>query len=210
MTWLRLDGGFATHPKVKRVGPIGLYVHVRALCYVATHQTDGFLPAECLEELTTGLGEISLRDGPRDTVNRRSSWVSAASKDWPIKLSMAGLWEPVEGGYRIHDYLAWNPTKQYLDDLHHTRAEAGRKGGLAKALAIARHVPAVCQPSKPSKRLARNVTVRNEDQKLLSGSGSNDDHSPAEPEPEPASKVINFKAEVAAIIAHLADTKGAT
>lgn len=43
------------------------------------------------------------------------------------------MWEEVEGGYQIHDYLDYNPSRREVLQLRKNRAKAGQSGGLAKA-----------------------------------------------------------------------------
>jgi hypothetical protein len=91
MSWVQLDDGFGDHPKVLKVGTTALAVHVWALCYCARHLTEGFVSLEVL----TGCPWVS----------KRSALTRALGR-----LEGAGLWEREDGGFRIHDYLKYNPT----------------------------------------------------------------------------------------------------
>ena len=51
MTWVRLDDGFAQHPKLLSVGALGVAMQVAALCYCNRYLTDGFVPAAAVENL---------------------------------------------------------------------------------------------------------------------------------------------------------------
>jgi hypothetical protein len=189
MDWVRLDAGFTTHPKLAKVGPVGGWVYVEGMCYAGQHRTNGFIPAAAIPRLLSCLvGVAVVEDSRRSGKLRRTK--PAELIDWPGRLVAAGLWEVVEGGYQIHNYLHRNPTREFLEHLEETRRDAGRKGGLAKALASAT-AKAWQNPSKP---LARNVTVRNEEKPLFF-SGSNDDQSQAESSPEPASSGENLTPE---------------
>lgn len=97
MAWARLDDGFPEHPKVLAVGPFGLTVFVRALCYSARNLTDGFIPNAATASFTVDFARTSR---------------AAHAVDWPSRLVAAGLWDEAPGGYRIHDYLAYNPSKE--------------------------------------------------------------------------------------------------
>lgn len=97
MTWARLDDGFPEHPKVLSVGPFGLTVFVRALCYSARNLTDGFIPNAAIVSFTVDFARTSR---------------AAHAVDWPARLVAAGLWDEATGGYRIHDYLSYNPSKE--------------------------------------------------------------------------------------------------
>lgn len=104
MSWVKLDDRFPEHPKVLSAGPVGLAVHVRALCYAARNLTDGFIPTGVVPSLTADLGRVSR---------------AAAASDWPAILVSTGLWDAAPGGYQIHDYLEFNPSRE--------KVEAGRR-----------------------------------------------------------------------------------
>lgn len=88
MTWVRLDDGFADHPKIEAAGPSAAWLHVAALCYCSRHLTDGRMPAAKARRL------VDARN-PQQLIDR---------------LLEVGLWETTEGGdYMIHDYLAYQP-----------------------------------------------------------------------------------------------------
>lgn len=105
MPWVRIDDQFADHPKIIDVGTIGLAVQVRALCYCARYLTDGFLK-ESVGNLLTNPLDLPPQDPLSDLDPR------------PLieKMVASGLWEKVKGGYMVHDYLKYNPSrKQVLD-----------------------------------------------------------------------------------------------
>jgi hypothetical protein len=87
MTWLRLDDGFPDHPKVGGLSDKAFRLHVSALCYSARHLTDGFIPA----------------DRPPLLVHR----LKPAVID---ELVRRGAWEPAVDGWRLHDFLDFNPS----------------------------------------------------------------------------------------------------
>lgn len=92
--WIKVDDGFISHPKVlaaaERLGSYGLGRAIsgwlKGISYAGRHQTDGFIPARIVAQL----------DDP-------------AAKVVAKVLVEVGLWETVEGGYRIHDYHDYNP-----------------------------------------------------------------------------------------------------
>jgi len=88
MTWIRVDDHFADHPKVMALGKdrlsgLGLW-HVAA-SYTARHLTDGFVPRSAL-----------ILQGP------------AALTE---KMVGVGLFVLCDGGYRLHDWLDYNPPR---------------------------------------------------------------------------------------------------
>lgn len=89
MTWIRVDDHFADHPKVlalghQRLAGLGLW-HVAA-SYSARFLTDGYVPAPHVE--------------------------THASKRLIAKMVGVGLFSQVEGGYLLHDWLDYNPSRK--------------------------------------------------------------------------------------------------
>lgn len=115
MTWVRLDEHFARHPKVVAAGPVGMAMQVAALCYCNEYLTDGLVP----HAIVPGLLTI---DKPGAIVE---------------KLVEVGLWEKAEGGWRVHDFHDYQPTKVEVLALREARSAAGAKGGKAKAKGVA-------------------------------------------------------------------------
>lgn len=120
MAWVKIDDSFADHPKVASAGPLGMALQVAALCYCNRYLTDGFVPMAVAPRLVYFEG---LAD-PFDVINR---------------LIDAGLWVQVEGGYQIHDYLEYQPSKSEVKETREKRRAAGAKGGQAKGKQRAKH-----------------------------------------------------------------------
>jgi len=89
MTWTKLDDHFPDHPKILAAGPTAELLHIHALIYCNKHLTDGFLPSDAVKRLI----HVNAR-GPAE------------------RLVDLGLWEKVVGGYQIHDFLEWNPSRE--------------------------------------------------------------------------------------------------
>lgn len=91
MSWLRVDAGFWKHPKVQDVelAPIGL--HVPALSYCADNLTDGLVPEGWVRR--QAFGDLALAQALVD----------------------AGLWESDPHGFRVHDYLDYNPSRAAVE-----------------------------------------------------------------------------------------------
>jgi hypothetical protein len=89
MTWVRIHDGALSHPKLIQIfepkDPFDLWVW--GLSYVQTHLTDGFIPRQALPRPA------------RSAITRL------------VELS---LWEPTENGFRVHDYLQWNDSKELV------------------------------------------------------------------------------------------------
>lgn len=114
MTWVRIDDGFARHPKVVAAGPLAMAMQVAALCYCNRELTDGFVPRAVARtlldfEVEDGEGRIWMM---ARTCGMQGDDVSAG---WVIDtLVEAGMWREVPGGYVLHDYHEYQPTKEQV------------------------------------------------------------------------------------------------
>ena len=105
MTWIRLDDGFPDHPKIATVGPLAGWFHVCGLCYAGRYLTDGFIPENAVFRLADFRG-IGISHGMVGHDVEAGELIDA--------LLDAGLWQRVEGGYMIHDYLEYNPSAEQV------------------------------------------------------------------------------------------------
>ena len=88
MSWIKLDDQFADHPKVVAAGPLAAWLYVCGLTYCGRYLTDGWIP----EGQVRKLADI-------DDATAQAQ-----------RLVDVGLWERVDDGYLVHDYLEYNPT----------------------------------------------------------------------------------------------------
>ena len=103
MTWSRFDDAFPQHPKIVGLSDQAFRLHVSAICYANRNLTDGRVPMDALVVLLPGR--------PRPVLKRRA-----------MELVDAGVWTKTsESAYSIHDFLAYNPTREQVladrDDL---------------------------------------------------------------------------------------------
>lgn len=111
MPWIRLDDQFPDHPKVVEAGPLASWLYVCGIGYCNRLLTDGFIPS----------GQV-----------RKLADVDNAG-DLAQRLVAVGLWDETEGGYLVHDYLDYQPSREKALELREKRAEAGSRGGKQKA-----------------------------------------------------------------------------
>ena len=135
MTWVRLDDTFPEHPKMEAVGPLGIALHVAALCYCARHLTDGHLPATKVPRLL---------DLP--------TWRKVVTS-----LVEAGAWREVDGGYQLHDYLDFQPSRAEVEaerakarDRMRRRRSGGSSGEQRENFGSSSPSPARPGPSRPT------------------------------------------------------------
>jgi hypothetical protein len=101
MPWFRLDDSFDTHPKVIAAGNEAVGLFVRCGTYCARHLTDGFIPED-----------VALLYGAPELVET---------------LVRTKLWRRTRGGYRMRDYLAYNPSAQTVDKERAQKAERQKR-----------------------------------------------------------------------------------
>lgn len=113
MPWFRLDDSFHSHPKVIAAGNEAVGLYVRCGTYCAQHLTDGFIPEQ-----------VALLYGSPELVET---------------LVRTKLWRRVRGGWRMPDYLAYNPSARTVDNERAKKAERQKRWREAKSR---RHVDA--------------------------------------------------------------------
>lgn len=101
MTWIKLETAFPRHPKVVGLSDKAFRTYIEGLCYCADLLTDGYIP--------TGI------------FNRPAAIT---------QLVDANLWIPAPDGhgYLVHDYLAYNRSRNDVERQRKAQAEGGRKG----------------------------------------------------------------------------------
>jgi hypothetical protein len=120
MTWVKLDDQFPDHPKIATAGPLAMAWHVAALCYCSRHLTDGFVPTRVARSLIdlTGCAEIT------DTGNAYELKAATLIE----RLCASGAWHKEPDGYRLHDFLEYNPARSaVLAEREQAKARRGKR-----------------------------------------------------------------------------------
>ena len=107
MAWFRLDDNGYDHTKVLNAGDRAYGVWCRAGQYCSNKKTDGFVS---------------------EAASRR---LCGDKRVW-AKLVEVGLLDTADGGYTIHDFLVYNPSREELDAKAKAKSEAGKSGVSAK------------------------------------------------------------------------------
>lgn len=101
MTWVKLDDRFFDNPKIAAISDAGQLAVLKAFTYCARELTDGFIPLKKAKEYAS----------PK-----------------VVKELVPGLWEPCAGGFRVHDFLQYNPTRaQVLAEREAARRRMSRR-----------------------------------------------------------------------------------
>jgi hypothetical protein len=92
MTWARFDDGFPGHRKVRRLTDGAYRLHTTAICHCAHDLTDGRVTPEDVEDMP------SIRQAEKRIT----------------ELIFRDLWSVIPGGWMIHDYLDYNPSREQV------------------------------------------------------------------------------------------------
>ena len=131
---MKLDDQFPEHPKVVSAGPLAELVQVRALCYCNRNLTDGFVPLPTFRAMTADLEPFAQRD------------------DLAAALVRAGMWEAREGGFLVHDFLDYQPSKRHVKIEKKRREHAAMAGGRKRAESANRSVSGTFRTSDSTSR----------------------------------------------------------
>ncbi len=107
MTWFRVDDKSAFHSKVIACGDASWGLLCRAGAWSSGQGTDGFIPSHMAKLLC------------------------ATEARWKALVS-AGLVSSENDGYRIHDFLQWNPSAAEVNAKLESRRELGRTGASSR------------------------------------------------------------------------------
>jgi hypothetical protein len=147
MTWVRIDDRFNEHPKLARVGPLGQALWLVGLAYSNRNLTDGFIPWSIAAtlmnwEFLDAQGPTRIYVGMRAPLgpSEVEGWFvdeeGAVTSGYVIRLLVeAGVWDKCDGGYLIHDFEDYQPTKAQVLAERARKVAAGTAGGVATAAA---------------------------------------------------------------------------
>lgn len=138
MAWVKIDDQFADHPKTVEAGPLAMAMQIAALCWANRKLTDGYIPSRAAASFLPTVGFDPETGEP-------TTW-----RDVVDTLVRVGMWEPVEGGYLIHDYLDYQPSRARVKDIKTKRKEAGSKGGQATAQQSAKQIAEQPESKEPA------------------------------------------------------------
>ncbi len=94
MAWIRLDDDYINHPKFTVLSHLAFRLWHEGMSYCRKAMTDGVISAAALR---------SFRYGQKPAVKELTT---------PLHEGTSPLWELHDAGYRVHDYLDWNPSHE--------------------------------------------------------------------------------------------------
>lgn len=116
--YFKLDLYFFEHPKVVDLSHPATVLYIASIAYCNRRQTDGHIAQPVLRRMIE-LDDYG--DGP-------------SHHQLAEELVKAGLWEPAEGGWQVHDFLDHNESSEERED---RRAEEAARKRAARAAAAA-------------------------------------------------------------------------
>lgn len=130
--WVKIDDHVDQNTKIAQVGPLGFALWTAGLAYCNRTLTDGFIPWTVARSLLAW----EFLAPPDENGKRRIYKMAAASghvgldvsSEFVIDLLLyAGLWEVVDGGYEVHDYKDFQPTRAQVEADRESGAERMRR-----------------------------------------------------------------------------------
>lgn len=107
MSWIRLDDDYIYHPKFAVLSHAAFRLWHEGMAYCRKMLTDGLIPRAAMKTF------------------RYAARPAVAELTTPIGDGLAPLWEPHDVGFKVHDYLVWNRSReQELKDREDAKGRA--------------------------------------------------------------------------------------
>lgn len=107
MSWFKLDDGWASHPKVQAASKDARLAWIAIGLHCARHATDGFVTRKEAELCANSIGTR-----PKLALD---------------SLETVGLLDPVDGGYQIHNWSRYQPSRADVVAAREARRAAARE-----------------------------------------------------------------------------------
>ena len=112
MAWVKVDDQIDQHPKVVQAGPLALALYVAGLAYCNRSLTDGFIPSSVARRLVDWQAtDKAGNEWALAYVDQQGGTATVNSVSVINSLVEFGLWDRASGGYRVHDYEHYQPTR---------------------------------------------------------------------------------------------------
>ena len=115
MVWAKIDDAILDNPKIARVGVYGFALHVAAVTWCCRNLTDGFIPSARVTALLTLEKVMFDVANPLALVGEPESMAGdtgLSALTIAEALVDAGLWDRAPGGFQLHDFLEYNPSRE--------------------------------------------------------------------------------------------------
>lgn len=124
MSWGKIDDGFHRHPKVRRCSLEARGLWATAFSWTADMELDGFIPSDMVPKLAE-----------RDDVAALVAELLRVAPPYAV-----GLWEAIDGGYLMHDYLEINPSARQLAKTRKTTRKRVSRHRIRNAVTTLEHL----------------------------------------------------------------------
>ena len=148
MTWSRFDDAAPKHPKARMAGNEAWALWAAAVMYCNRYLTDGFVP-------TAALATECL---PFPISPAKARKLAEALCEVKVRVDGHGLFERAEGGYLVHDFLDWNPSKAEVESKRKADRERKRGGRPPDSAPDSGRIPDGIPSGIPSGRRADSGT----------------------------------------------------
>lgn len=173
MAWVRLDDKRSTNRKLMRAGFAARGLDEAMMCWSAHGETDGHITEADVAMIAMGHG----------------------CKRWQPLVALLlreGRWEPEPGGWLIHDYLEFNPSKADREAERERKRAAGQIGGLRSGEARSKQTPK--QPaSEPAKQNSSDAGSETANPRPVpsrpAAASPSETHDPPDPSPAAAALI---------------------
>lgn len=156
-TYFKVTNGYFNHPKIVRAGSDAGWLDLSGIGYCSENLTDGLLPASIVPRLSDKANALALAKALLD-VGR-----------WHETGHMCDRCvQPEHDEYVVHDFLEHQRSAGDVSDLRKKRSEAGKRGGKAKANALAN------AKQTPKQNAGKDVAVSVTEEKKTTSSFSGD------------------------------------
>jgi len=116
--WVRLDDTLDDHKKYRALNPAAGWLHIRGLLFCARQLTDGHIPEHVARDLAAQVDpQQSMLDGEHPLI---------------ALLVQRTIWERDADGYKVHDYLDYNPSRRNIERERRKRKKLGKMGAAAR------------------------------------------------------------------------------
>lgn len=136
--WVKFDDDCPAHPKIKPLSDLAFRLWFNATCWCSHYGTDGTLPGPVAPTLAAS--------SPKAYVVAQRQLVDS------------GLWEPISGGYRVHDYLHYQFSKAERDARRDARSAAGQEGNRRRWEGHTTDRKRVAKPSQNHRKPVENAS----------------------------------------------------
>jgi hypothetical protein len=146
MAWVKLEDDWYDHPKLIDLDLAVVGLWVLGITYCNRYLTDGSISKAALRR-----------------------FAPTARLDQVAVLVDNGLWDRVDGGFQVHDYLDYQPSAALVKEQRKRRQEAGRLGGKrsgearASANGQANASASARTPTRPVPTPIQSLSVTNEE-----------------------------------------------